>query len=75
MENYKNSDNSGVKAFEIGHDFIYVVFGKGEVYKYSYKRPGPGQVEKMKRLARKGEGLATYISRQIRSNFESKLNQ
>ena len=75
MEKYKNRGNSGVQAFEIGHDFIYVLFEQGPIYKYSYKYPGPDQVEEMKRLAREGKGLATFISQEVKGHYEKRLKE
>lgn len=74
MKTYKNlSGDSGVVAYEIGKSFIKIKFdGESGIYTYDYKRPGKEQVEHMKRLAVKGQGLSTYISQEVRTNFSSK---
>ncbi|PBQ31678.1 hypothetical protein CNR22_07820 [Sphingobacteriaceae bacterium] len=74
MKTYKNlSGNSGVVAYEIGRTFIKIKFeGETGIYTYDYKRPGKYDVEIMKTLAQKGEGLSTYISEEVRTNFSSK---
>ena len=73
MTPYKNlSQESGVKAYEILEDGIRVKFVGGEIYYYSNTKPGPKHLEEMKRLAEKGRGLATYISQNIRENFDHK---
>ena len=73
MTTYKNlSGESGVIAYEILDDGIRVQFVSEEIYYYSYDSTGEEQVEKMKELAEKGRGLATYISQHIRQNFEYK---
>lgn len=74
MKTYKNlSGDSGVVAYEIGTTFIRIKFeGESGIYTYSYKRPGKAQVESMKELALKGQGLSTYISQEVRTNFDTK---
>ena len=72
MEKYRNlSGESGVVAYQEGKDFIKVKFmGSEQVYTYSYDSAGIRHVEKMKVLARKGEGLSTYISRYVKDKYE-----
>lgn len=74
MKTYKNlSGDSGVVAYEIGRTFIKIKFeGETGIYTFDYKRPGKYDVEIMKTLASKGEGLSTYISQEVRTNFSSK---
>jgi hypothetical protein len=74
MKTYKNlSGDSGVVAYEIGKTFIKIKFeGESGIYTYDYKRPGKHDVEQMKALAVKGEGLSTYISREVRANYAFK---
>ncbi len=73
MKRYANrSGNSGVVAYEIGPDFIDVKFQDGWVYVYNYASAGASQVERMKTLAASGQGLCTYISQRVKTNFESK---
>jgi len=74
MKPYKNmSGNSGILAYEGGPDFIKVKFSDGEVYRYDHSHPGKMHVENMKFLAALGKGLATYISKYIKTNFAEKL--
>lgn len=71
MEQYLNlGGNSNVKSYSIGQDYIDVVFGKGALYRYSYKSAGREKVEQMKRLARQGVGLNSYIMRCARKDYE-----
>ena len=68
---YKNlKGNSGVKAYETGPDYIKIKFKEGSAYTYSYASAGRKIIEKMKVLARKGEGLSTYISQTVKDKFE-----
>ena len=72
MKRYANlSGDSGVVAYEIGHDSIRVKFRDG-IYLYTYARPGASHVEAMKGLAAAGRGLCTYISQHVREAYESK---
>ncbi|QTQ33738.1 Uncharacterized protein pbN1_37530 [Aromatoleum bremense] len=73
MQLYKNlSGQSGVAAFEIGVDFVKVVFhGNPRVYVYSARNITPAKIEHMKQLAAAGRGLATFISQNpdVRAGF------
>lgn len=71
MERYGNLDgDSGVVAYRLFPDRIWVKFRGGDIYEYGPLRPGPRKVETMKRLARSGRGLSTFISRHVRENYE-----
>ena len=73
MTPYKNlNKKSGVIAYEILPEGIRVQFIGKAIYYYSYDVPGSAHVEKMKELAEKGMGLATYISQHIREKFDHK---
>jgi hypothetical protein len=64
MQPYRNlAGNSGVAAFDILRDGIIVRFVNGGIYLYDEHTPGREYVEEMKRLARLGRGLSSYISR------------
>ncbi|SAL63724.1 hypothetical protein AWB71_03666 [Caballeronia peredens] len=64
MQPYRNlAGNSGVEAFDILTEGIRVRFVSGGTYLYDYRESGREHVEHMKRLARAGRGLSTYISR------------
>jgi len=72
MENYKNLDgDSTVMQYEIGNDYIIVKFSDGKYYKYSYASAGSVNVEQMKKLATYGEGLNSFIMKNVRKNYES----
>jgi hypothetical protein len=66
--------NSGVSAYNIGPNFIIVQFKSGERYLYNYVTPGRKQVEAMKKLATRNEGLSTYISQHVRDHYAAKLS-
>ncbi|HYG32219.1 MAG TPA: hypothetical protein VD810_04440 [Methylophilaceae bacterium] len=74
LHHYKNRHrDSGVTAYEIGDDYIKVEFAGGPLYMYTHEIPGAGHVERMKKLALQGQGLSTYISRNIRENYAERL--
>lgn len=74
MERYRSThDDSGVAEFEIGPDWIVVRFKDGGTYKYTYKSAGSSNIEKMKTLARQGFGLNTFINRNVKKNYETKI--
>jgi len=74
MTKYLNrSGNSGVYAYETESDQILVQFTDGSVYLYNYSVPGIDEVEHMKQLATSGLGLNSYIGRNIRKRYASKI--
>ena len=74
MQRYANRDGgSGVVSFATGPAGIAVEFTNGAVYVYDLERPGRQAVSDMKRLARAGRGLSTYISQHVRDNYARKL--
>lgn len=70
---YGNKSGSGVVAYRIERDAIVIRFQNDETYRYTYERPGRFEVEKMKRLAEAGKGLASYISRFVGERYAEKL--
>lgn len=71
MQKYENtSGDSGVSHYEVGENYILVRFVRGGIYKYSYAATGNGHVERMKKLAVSGKGLATYINQYVRDKYE-----
>jgi hypothetical protein len=66
------SGGSGIVAYEIEPAAIILRFTKG-TYRYTYEKPGQFEVEKMKRLAEAGKGLASYISRFVGERYADKL--
>lgn len=74
MERYANlSRNSGVIAFEIAADSIKVKFIDGNEYLYTYDSAGADNVDHMKQLALRGEGLSGFISATVRDRYAKKF--
>ncbi|QJQ95855.1 MULTISPECIES: hypothetical protein [Halomonadaceae] len=70
MQRYANpSGSSGIQGYEIGGDTIRIRFGDGSVYRYSYASAGMDNIERMKTLARKGQGLNTFINTTVREEY------
>ncbi len=73
MERYANlGGDSGVVGYEIGNDFIRVQFSGGSIYLYTYASAGADNIEQMKRLARNGQGLNTFISKNVHKRYARK---
>lgn len=72
MERYLDLDgDSGVVGYEIGDTFIRVKFsGTAKIYTYSYRKAGEFHVEKMKVLAKSGNGLNSYIMKYAKKLYE-----
>ncbi len=71
MISYKNlSGRSGVSFYEIGSERITVQFNTGAVYSYSYAIAGEENVEQMKALAQYGEGLNSYIKKNVNDKYD-----
>jgi hypothetical protein len=65
--------DSGVTRYASGPDYIVVEFKSNEAYRYDYSAPGRDAVETMKQLAETGEGLTTFINREVGANYAEKL--
>lgn len=59
----KSGKQSGVSAYETGKDYISIRFTDSRIYTYSYVSAGKQAVEIMKKLARRQQGLSTFISK------------
>lgn len=72
METYLDINNdSGVKAYKIGEDYITVWFnGTVQPYTYSYRKAGKNHVERMKGLVRSGDGLNSYIMYYVKKLYD-----
>lgn len=71
MQLYADIDgDSGVHGFEIKDTSITVWFsGSQKSYTYSYQSAGQSHVDKMKLLALSGDGLNSYINKNVKSKF------
>ena len=53
---------------------IAIKFADGAVYLYDMDCPGPQHVERMKELARAGEGLYAYINHRVGRRYSAELD-
>jgi hypothetical protein len=75
MQLYKNSNrDTGVVAYEPNKDGIAIEFRDGSVYLYTIKSAGAVAITEMKALAKKGEGLTTFINQHVKDRYEKKIN-
>ncbi len=72
MIKYKNfSGKSNVESYEIGEDYIKVKFNQtAKIYTYSHVKAGIKHVEELKRLANLGQGLNSYIMKNVREKYD-----
>ncbi len=74
MKAYKNlAGTSAITHYDIGADYIDLVFKGGKTYRYTYAEPGAIHVEQMKALAASGGGLTTYLNQNVRKNYALRL--
>lgn len=73
MNQYQNrGGDSNIAAYEIGSDYIKVQFNDGSVYLYTHASAGQQNIEEMKRLATQGQGLNSFINKNVRNDYASK---
>ncbi len=73
MVRYKDIDrDSGVVRYEFGPEYIRVQFSDGSIYLYTYRSAGQSNIEKMKKLATRGDGLNAYINGHVRKSYARK---
>ena len=74
MERYRNlSGESGVIAYELRPGAIVVEFVNRSIYLYTDASAGAGHIAEMKRRARAGRGLSTYISQVVHDDYARQL--
>lgn len=68
--NHKGKSN--ILSYRTGDDYIEVQFKSGHktIYRYSYSSAGKDKVEEMKRLASNGQGLNSYINKNVKELYE-----
>ena len=75
MQRYANlSGNSGVARYRIADGWMDIQFVNGDIYRYDIGRIGKRHFEKMQTLAKRGRGLAAYISRHVHDSYSSKCS-
>ncbi|SLJ84915.1 hypothetical protein [Psychrobacter sp. DAB_AL43B] len=69
--NYSNK--SGIEAYEVNDESITIHFKGGGIYLYNYFATGITHIIEMKRLAVTGNGLNSYISKNVKDNYVKRL--
>lgn len=70
LQHYLNfGGNSNVLSYEYGNTYITVQFSSGHPYTYSYESAGRENVETMKKLADQGQGLNSFIMRNVKTLY------
>jgi len=73
MERYLDiNHDSGVAGYEFRPDGICVQFKDGSTYLYTNASAGAANIEQMKRLAKVGDGLNSFINRFVKMKYASK---
>lgn len=72
MTLYRDIDgDSDVYAYEFGEDYIAIQFKvTHKVYRYTYRSAGRNNVQTMKSLAQSGDGLNSFINRNVKYLYE-----
>ncbi len=68
------SGDAGVLRYRSNADSIKIEFQDGSTYLYTYRSASRIKIETMKKLAKEGQGLTTYINQHVRGSYASKLN-
>ena len=73
IQGYANRGVSNVVAYDVGDDSITVQFDDRSRYLYTYESAGAANIEEMKNLARRGEGLNEFIKKNVSTRYALKL--
>lgn len=74
MKEYADIDgDSGIASFDAGDGYIVVFFKDGSAYEYTNAATEAAHVTQMIALAEVGEGLNSYINRNVRENYSRRL--
>jgi hypothetical protein len=74
MQRYKHKGgDAGVVAWQDRSNGIVLRFADGSTYLYTYATPGRDHVAAMRKLAKKGRGLTTYVNQHVGSSYAMKL--
>ena len=64
--------DSGIDSYAYGEDFVQIKFKTGEVFEYTTKSAGSANIKKLIKLAEAGDGLNTFLSRNVRKKYSRK---
>lgn len=69
-----NGGDSGIRSYQIKSDRITVTFSTGSSYEYTYNSAGSDNIETMKSLAIRGQGLNSFINKHVKNKYSRKTN-
>ena len=72
MQYMNRGGNSGVRQYEIGDNYIKVGFSDGSIYEYTYASAGSTNIEHMKQLALRGQGLNGFINTTVKFKYSQR---
>jgi len=73
MIHYKNiNGNSAIETYEILADGIKIKFDSGCIYTFTNFSAGNRNIENMKILASRGDGLNNYINKNVKHRYSHK---
>jgi len=74
MKSYRDTDkDSGISAYEYDQSSIKIQFKGGSIYEYTYSSAGSSNIENMKRLADKDDGLNAFINLHVKKKYSRKI--
>jgi hypothetical protein len=68
-----NTGASNINSYHYESDRITVTFNGGATYLYTYTSAGAQEIEQMKTLADSGQGLNSFINRNVRLSYAEKI--
>ncbi|HET7556540.1 MAG TPA: hypothetical protein VFK08_00545 [Rhodanobacteraceae bacterium] len=74
MQVHANLSGNPGEAFELRQRAIAVEPAGGQGCLYDDAHAGHERIRRMRRMARTGRGLSTYISREIRGDYAERLH-
>lgn len=73
MVTYKNlGGDSNIRAYKIDTESISVEFNDKSIYHYTCESVGSSNIVEMHRLALLGQGLNSFINKNVRKNYTHK---
>ena len=74
MALYQNEGgDSGIRSYQILPTCIIITFSTNVSYEYTYQSVGSNNIETMKSLAIQGEGLNSFINKNVKFKYSRKL--
>ena len=73
LENYMDlSGGGGITGYKFLQKGIILQCKLKDLYLYDFNKPGKQHIEQMKIVAEEGQGLTTYVNKNVRDNYSEK---